>query len=41
LTRPAARVDGRKLYIHHPTRKHRALDEATEKFIDATRVGAA
>ncbi len=37
----SARVDAKRLYIHAPARKHRVLDEATEKFVDATRLGAA
>jgi hopanoid C-3 methylase len=35
------RVNARQLYIHHPSRHHRTLDAATEKFVDATRIGAA
>ena len=33
-----ARVDAKRLYIHAPARKHRVLDEATEQFVDATRL---
>ena len=35
-----ARVDAKRLYIHAPARKHRVLDEATERFVDATRIGS-
>ncbi|HYM18078.1 MAG TPA: hopanoid C-3 methylase HpnR [Micropepsaceae bacterium] len=34
-------IDAKRLYIHAPARKHRVLDEATERFVDATRLGAA
>jgi hopanoid C-3 methylase HpnR len=43
LPRPdpaAASTDKRALYVHHPpSRRARALDEATERFVDATRAG--
>ena len=35
-----AKVNPKTLYIHAPARKHRVLDEATETFVDATRLGA-
>jgi hopanoid C-3 methylase len=43
LPRPAAvgQTPGRALYIHPPRgRKGRAIDSATERFVDETRMGA-
>lgn len=37
---PAEEVDRRTLYVHEPKgRKGRSLDDATERFVDATRTG--
>lgn len=38
---PRARVDRRTLYVHDPQgRRGRALDDRTEQFVDATRMGS-
>jgi hopanoid C-3 methylase HpnR len=39
---PRARVDPATLYVHHPQgRRGRQVDDATERFVDATRMGVA